>query len=58
MQTVKLKMFNDERGFVIVPDQGGADDVVFQIARGVAVNIEVDPKTGKTKAISVDLAEA
>jgi cold shock protein len=66
MPTGKVKMFHEERGFgFIKPDDGGAD-VFFhvtalregdEIAKDAAVSFEmgVDPKSGKTKAISVDL---
>jgi len=67
MPTGKVKMFNEERCFgFIKPDDGGAD-VFFhvsalregdEIAKDKAVTFEVgvDPKSGKTKAVSVDLA--
>lgn len=60
-------MFNDDKGFgFIQPDDGGID-VFFhvsalrdgdEIAKGKAVHFEVgvDPKSGKTKAVSVDLS--
>lgn len=66
MPAGKIKMFNDEKGFgFIQPDDGGVD-VFFhvsalrdgdEITKGNAVNFEigVDPKSGKTKAVSVDL---
>ncbi len=66
MPTGKIKMFNDDKGFgFIKPDDGGGD-VFFhvsalrdgdEIARDKAVKFEVgvDKKTGKTKAVSVDL---
>jgi CspA family cold shock protein len=66
MPTGKIKMFSDEKGFgFIKPDDGGVD-VFFhvsalrdgdEIARDKAVTFEVgtDPKSGKIKAVSVDL---
>ena len=66
MPTGKIKMFNDERGFgFIKPDDGGVD-IFFHISAlregdeisvGKAVSFEKGPdsKTGKIKAISVDL---
>jgi cold shock protein len=66
MPTGKIKMFNDEKGFgFIKPDDGGVD-VFFhvsalregdEIVRDKAVSFEmgVDPKSGKNKAVSVDL---
>jgi CspA family cold shock protein len=66
MPTGKIKMFNEDKGFgFITPDDGGGD-VFFhvsalregdEIAKGkmVAFEIGVDPKSGKTKAVSVDL---
>jgi len=67
MPTGKVKMFNEQRGFGFIrPDDGGAD-IFFhvsalrdgdEISEGKAVNFETGPdsKTGKIKAISVDLA--
>jgi len=66
MPTGKIKMFNEEKGFgFIKPDDGGAD-VFFhvsalrdgdEITQGKVVTFEmgVDQKSGKTKAVSVDL---
>jgi CspA family cold shock protein len=66
MPTGTVKMFNEDRGFgFIKPDDGGAD-VFFhvstlregdEIARDMAVSFEigVDKKSGKSRAISVDL---
>jgi CspA family cold shock protein len=60
------QMFNEEKGYgFIVPDDGGAD-IFFhvsalregdEITEGKAVSFETgpDPKSGKIKAISVDL---
>ena len=62
----KIKRFNEDKGFgFIKPDDGGAD-VFFhvsglregdEITIGKAVTFEmgVDPKSGKSKAVSVDL---
>jgi CspA family cold shock protein len=66
MPTGKIKMFNEDKGFgFIVPDDDGVD-VFFhvsalregdEITQGKVVTFEmgVDPKSGKTKAVSVDL---
>ena len=67
MPTGKVKMFNEQKGYgFIKPDDGGAD-IFFhvsalqegdEITEGQAVNFETgqDPKSGKIKAITVDLA--
>ena len=66
MPTGKIKMFNEDKGFgFIIPDDGSVD-VFFhvsalregdEITQGKVVTFEmgVDPKSGKTKAVSVDL---
>jgi CspA family cold shock protein len=66
MPTGKVKLFNEQRGFgFISPDDGGVD-IFFhvsalregdEISVGKAVSFETGPdrKTGKIKAISVDL---
>jgi CspA family cold shock protein len=66
MKTGKVKMFNEQKGYGFIrPDDGGAD-IFFhvsalqegdEITEGKAVIFETgaDPKTGKTKAIAVDL---
>jgi cold shock protein len=62
----KIKLFNEVKGFgFIKPDDGGAD-VFFHVTalcegdeitvgKAVTFEIGVDPKSGKSKAISVDL---
>jgi CspA family cold shock protein len=67
MPTGKIKMFNETKGFGFIKPDGNGDDVFFhvsslkdgdEIAEGKAVSFEIgtDPKSGKTKAVSVDLA--
>jgi cold shock protein len=66
MPTGRIKMFREDKGFgFIKPDDGGVD-VFFhvtalregdEITEGKAVSFEtgVDKKSGKTKALNVDL---
>jgi CspA family cold shock protein len=67
MPTGKVKMFNEERGFGFIKPDDGSADIFFhvsdlregdEILKDTAVTFEVgvDPKSGKTKAVSVDLA--
>ena len=66
MATGKVKMFNEEKGFGFIAPDGGGEDVFFhvsdlregdEIAKGTAVKFEIgrDGRSGKTKAVSVDL---
>jgi cold shock protein len=62
----KIKMWKEDKGFgFIKPDDGDAD-VFFHVTalreedeitvgKAVTFEIGVDPKTGKSKAVSVDL---
>jgi CspA family cold shock protein len=66
MPSGKIKMFNEHKGFgFIIPDDGD-NDVFFHVSalregdeitvgKAVIFEIGADPKTGKSKAVSVDL---
>jgi cold shock protein len=67
MPTGTVKMFNEDKGFGFIKPNDGGVDVFFhvsalregdEISQGKAVSFKTgpDPKTGKLKAISVDLA--
>jgi cold shock CspA family protein len=61
-----ITMANNDEGFGLIKPDDGGNDVFFydstlregdEITRDKAVNFEMgtDPKSGKTKAVSVDL---
>jgi CspA family cold shock protein len=66
MPTGKIKMFNADKGFGFILPDDGSGDIFFhesalkegdEIGQGKAVSFEIgiDKKSGKTKAVSVDL---
>jgi cold shock protein len=66
MATGKINMWDEEKGFGFIKPDDGSVDVFFhvtalregdKIARDKAVSFEVgvDPKSGKSRAVSVDL---
>jgi CspA family cold shock protein len=66
MPTGTVKMFNEDKGYGFIKPDDGAVDIFFhvsalregdEISKGKTVSFETgtDPKSGKIKAISVDL---
>ena len=62
----KIKLFNDDKGYGFIQPDDGGNDIFFhvtalregdEINKGAAVRYEmgIDPKSGKPKAVSVDL---
>jgi cold shock protein len=62
----KIKMYNDDKGFGFIKPDDGSNDIFFhvtalreddEISVGKVVTFEmgIDPKSGKPKAVSVDL---
>jgi cold shock protein len=62
----KIKMFNEDKGFGFIKPVDGGDDVFFHVSalrkgdeitvgKAVTFEIGVDAKSGKTKAVTVDL---
>jgi CspA family cold shock protein len=66
MPNGKIKMFDGDRGFGFIKPDGGDADVFFHVTalregdeitvgKEVTFEMGVDPKSGKSKAVSVDL---
>jgi CspA family cold shock protein len=62
----KIKMFNEEKGFGFIKPDDGSNDVFFHVSalregddvtvgKAVAFEMGTDPKSGKPKAVSIDL---
>jgi cold shock protein len=66
MATGKIKMWNEEKGFGFIKPDGGGADVFFHVTalregdditrdKAVSFEVGVDPKSRKSRAVSVDL---
>jgi CspA family cold shock protein len=66
MPVGKIKMFNEEKGFGFIKRDDGSGDVFFHVSslrqddeitvgQAVKFEIAIDPRTGKNKALCVDL---
>jgi cold shock protein len=66
MPNGRIKMFNEDKGFGFIKPDDGSGDVFFHVSalrdgdeitvgKAVTFEIGVDPKSGKNKAVSVDL---
>jgi cold shock protein len=62
----KIKMFNEDRGFGFIrPDVGDADlffhisalreEDEIEVGKVVSFEVGIDPKSGKSKAVSVEV---
>jgi CspA family cold shock protein len=62
----KIKMFNEDKGFGFIKPDDGGNDIFFHVTalregddvtvgKAVAFEMGNDPKSGKPKAVSIDL---
>jgi CspA family cold shock protein len=66
MPNGNIKMFNEDKGFGFIKPDDGSGDVFFHVSalregeeiitgKAGTFEIGIDPKSGKSKAVSVDL---